>query len=233
VDRGRLALALAAVLTACGQTPPGQPGGEDRAQWSAPGKGVVVSREGETVRYSGEITKTGFAAVKALTDKRPVRALEIDSMGGEVMTAMDFGDWVHDRHVEVIVDTLCLSSCANYVFPAAPIKTIRPGGLVAWHGSARQRGLMRLMESAVDAKVNTLDLPPAQREERRARMWRNTQAYMRTAQARQDASAWTSTSPGSATTGTASRGCSSYPCPAWRASASPVSPRRKIMRTWT
>jgi hypothetical protein len=37
--------------------------------------------------------------------------------------------------VDVIVEDYCLSSCANYVFPAARHKTVKPGAIVAWHGN--------------------------------------------------------------------------------------------------
>jgi hypothetical protein len=82
---------------------------------------------------------------------------------------------------------LCLSSCANYVFPAAPAKTIRPGGVVAWHGSARQHGLMEQLEATIDEQVNGLAMPSAQKASRRERMRQNTAEYLRDAQARQDA----------------------------------------------
>jgi hypothetical protein len=44
-------------------------------------------------------------------------------------------DWVHARQLDVVVTGVCLSSCANYVFPAARQKEIRPGAIVAWHGN--------------------------------------------------------------------------------------------------
>jgi hypothetical protein len=169
-------------LIACAQ----DPRAGSSSQSLEPERGVTVRRDGASVRYSGEMTEAGLAALKTLTDGREVRSLEVDSAGGEIMVGMDFGDWVLERRVEVIVDALCLSSCANYVFTAAPIKTIRPGGVVAWHGSARQRGLMQQLEAIIDEQVNGLAMPSAQKAQRRARMRENTSEYLRGAQARQD-----------------------------------------------
>lgn len=45
------------------------------------------------------------------------------------------GTWVFEHRLDVEVNEYCLSSCANYVFPAARRKFISPGAVVAWHGN--------------------------------------------------------------------------------------------------
>ena len=48
------------------------------------------------------------------------------------------GHWVYDRGLDVVVDTHCFSSCANYIFTAGRNKIIGEGAIVGWHGSAQQ-----------------------------------------------------------------------------------------------
>jgi hypothetical protein len=98
-----------------------------------------ITIQGETVRYSGELTIEGLSRLKELTSNKKITSLTIKSGGGEISTGIDFGNWVFDNHLDVIVDQGCFSSCANYVFPAGKKKTILPGAVVAWHGDASQK----------------------------------------------------------------------------------------------
>jgi hypothetical protein len=65
--------------------------------------------------------------------------LLVRSGGGEIGVGTEFGEWLRERNLDVIVVDYCLSSCANYVFTAGRTKTILPGAIVAWHGNIRQR----------------------------------------------------------------------------------------------
>jgi hypothetical protein len=71
---------------------------------------------------------------KGIADQT-VSRLVIDSTGGEVEAGIALGQWVNDNNIDVIVEGYCLSSCANYVFPAGRQKIIRPGAVVGWHGN--------------------------------------------------------------------------------------------------
>jgi hypothetical protein len=62
--------------------------------------------------------------------------LVISSAGGDIEAGMRFGRLVRDWNLNVYVEELCASSCANYVFPAAKRKIIGYGALVGWHGGA-------------------------------------------------------------------------------------------------
>jgi len=85
--------------------------------------------------YEGAISAENNAGFFARFAGQPVRVLLIDSGGGEVAAAIDLANWVHARQLDIVVTGMCLSSCANYVFPAARHKEIRPGAIVAWHGN--------------------------------------------------------------------------------------------------
>ncbi len=90
-----------------------------------------------TATYRGDIDAEANRAFFGDVADRPVTELSITSMGGSVEAAIALGRWVHERGVDVTVDEYCLSACANYVFPAGRNKVIRPGAVVAWHGSYR------------------------------------------------------------------------------------------------
>jgi hypothetical protein len=177
-------LPVLALLAACAATGP-EPEGTAPPQRIQLADGIAVSRDGERVRYIGELTEEGFAALRQITDGQPVRTLVITSAGGEINAGMDFGEWTFARRLDVEVDEICLSSCANYVFPAARNKLIRPGALVAWHGSARQRGLMQQLERDIDGRLHSMAGP--QRDHERQRMRRATADYLERSQRRQDA----------------------------------------------
>jgi hypothetical protein len=97
--------------------------------------GAEVRVDTDTARYRGEISAESNQRFFASVAKRPVKRLIIDSPGGEVEAGIALGYWVYRHGIDVIVEGRCLSSCANYVFPAGRRKVIRQGAYVAWHGN--------------------------------------------------------------------------------------------------
>ena len=99
---------------------------------------VYVSRS--TLVYNGLIDKESYTLFRRAADEwgDDVAAIRINSRGGDVRSAIRMGHWVYDRGLDVVVDTHCFSSCANYVFTAGRNKIIGEGAIVGWHGSAQQ-----------------------------------------------------------------------------------------------
>lgn len=112
-----------------------------------------IRKEGRNIKYVGELTPEGLSQLQTLTKNESISSLTIASGGGEVSVSIDFGVWVFENGLDVIVEKACLSSCANYIFPAGNKKTILPGGLVAWHGSIMQRDFQS--ESQLRAKLKS------------------------------------------------------------------------------
>lgn len=98
----------------------------------------VVSVEGTSVNYSGDMHPEGYDALVRLAEEDGISELVISSLGGEVYWGMKIGEIVYENGWDVRVRGLCFSSCANYVFPAGRNKIIENGGIVGWHGSTRQ-----------------------------------------------------------------------------------------------
>ena len=95
---------------------------------------VYLSRH--ELNYIGYLDKDAnqrlFALYDSLADK-PTTLL-IRSGGGEINTGMELGAWVHAHHLDVKVLEYCMSSCANYVFPAGARKTVSNFAVIGFHG---------------------------------------------------------------------------------------------------
>lgn len=108
------------------------------ARFAFPAEGVAV--------FSGSLTEASVDAFVAAAQGRAVKSLLITSPGGSVLAGVRLGWWVHRQGVDVVVDRLCMSACANYVFPAGRERIIRPDALVVWHGGALQRNFRAARE---------------------------------------------------------------------------------------
>lgn len=95
----------------------------------------VHVRNGQ-LEYVGELDAAANQRLFDLYDKQAVKptVLSIRSRGGEVNTGMALGTWVHAHRLTVKVMEFCLSSCANYVFSAAPQKVVSNVAVVGFHG---------------------------------------------------------------------------------------------------
>jgi hypothetical protein len=148
---------------------------------------ITVERDGDTVIYRGSLTKDGLKAMRKAGLNPPATKLLIDSIGGEIVVGMDFGTWVFERDLDVVVDRACLSSCANYVFTAARNKKIQPGAVVAWHGSAKQPGLLEQLHKAVEDDINAKGLSRRNRSQEISRARRANIKYLSAAIQKQNA----------------------------------------------
>ena len=160
------ALFLLALIAACADTIPAAPPSDadgaalrpapgdldERRQWLRTEfqttASVVV--DGSIVHFRGVLNPQSvdhfFQQIRAAEE--PIDTLVINSNAGEPDVSRSVGLWVHEHVVTVVVDHVCFSACANYIFTAAPRKIIRSGAIVGWHGSqqsheyiAQARGL--------------------------------------------------------------------------------------------
>jgi hypothetical protein len=73
-----------------------------------------------------------FALYDSLQPKPSV--LSIRSRGGTTSHGLALGQWVRDRRLDVKVMEYCMSSCANYVFPAGIHKLVSNFAVIGFHG---------------------------------------------------------------------------------------------------
>jgi hypothetical protein len=176
-------LILLPILVACATNTSMAPGGDgpnfqsigNPNSYVQVSRGITVKRNGDTVIYRGRLTEEGLKVVRKAGLGPPVTTLLIDSSGGEIVVGMKFGVWVLERNLDIVVDRACLSSCANYVFTAARNKEIQPGAVVAWHGSAKQPGLLEQLHKAEEKQIDAKGLS---RRKRSKEIGRARQAHI-------------------------------------------------------
>ncbi len=104
------------------------------------GDAVALSIEGHTVVMNGSLEDGFYESFLSLVNGREdeVTTLRVSSAGGETYEGIKLGNWIFDHGIDVVVDGLCFSSCANYIFTAGRNKTITARSIVGWHGSEQQ-----------------------------------------------------------------------------------------------
>jgi hypothetical protein len=131
---------------------------------------AVVRVQGDTVYYTGNLSKASSAAFDAAVagiGRGQLTRLVISSGGGDTVEGRHIGRWVRDMALVVEVDVICFSSCANYVFPAGRARVIRSDAFVGWHGNERQFEVLAARQGVSLAEVLAQhlpqDLPPEHR----------------------------------------------------------------------
>ena len=102
------------------------------------------------LEYVGSINQKANQQLIALYDSLAAKpaVLSIRSPGGEVNAGMDLGSWVRAHKLNVRVMEFCLSSCANYVFPAGIEKIVSNFAMIGYHGGPGKLEKLTLDESA-------------------------------------------------------------------------------------
>ena len=96
------------------------------------GAGIHVA--GTTLCFTGDIDRDSAARVEALLADRSLTAMVVTSDGGEVIAAVRLARALRARGLLLVVKSHCISSCANFLFPAARTKAVAPNGLLVFHG---------------------------------------------------------------------------------------------------
>ena len=108
-------------------------------QWAEPPP-ADITVEGDTVVISGDLNHNAYIRFRSeiVGKEEEISAIRINSEYGDVDQAIFIGLWVYDHGVDVVVDELCLSACANYIFTAGKNKIIEESALVGWYGSPQE-----------------------------------------------------------------------------------------------
>jgi ATP-dependent protease ClpP protease subunit len=114
------------------------------------------------LHYVGSLDEQANARLFALYDslKDKPTTLAIRSPGGPTTPGLALGQWVHDHKLDVKVLEYCMSSCANYVFPAGAHKVVSNFAVIGLHG-----GLSSTSFNYDEATKKMLDaMPPKERQ---------------------------------------------------------------------
>ncbi|WP_018624287.1 hypothetical protein [Kangiella aquimarina] len=103
----------------------------------------VFIDQGNTLNYVGSINEHANLRLFNLYLQSKVKPtkLKISSLGGNAMEGLRLGNWVFDNKLDVIIDKVCASSCANYVFPAGKTKYLHKHSALIWHGNSYQEDI--------------------------------------------------------------------------------------------
>lgn len=96
---------------------------------------ATVERVGDAVVFRGRIDAASAARFQELLREAAITRVVITSQGGLVGPALDMAQALFERGLDVEVPQACLSSCANYVFPAGRHKRLGHARAVGWHGN--------------------------------------------------------------------------------------------------
>ena len=92
--------------------------------------GAPVRVAGTTLCFSGDIDRDSAGEAIRLLAGRALTAMVVTSNGGEVTAAVGLARAIRDRGLLLVVQRRCISSCANFLFPAARTKAVAPNALV-------------------------------------------------------------------------------------------------------
>ncbi|MGI3175840.1 hypothetical protein [Aeromonas veronii] len=119
-----------------------------------------VKLNGRVIFFNGTLTKEAIDKTIDIYNKQKIKPTKmvISSDGGDIDLGMDFGEWIFNKKLDVQVDAYCLSSCANYIFPAAKLKFLGERAIIGYHGGASSQSF-----DLSEIDVMYKDLPDSER----------------------------------------------------------------------
>lgn len=106
---------------------------------------------GDVLFFHGELSEESVNLAIRRSIGHQINTININSGGGEIISAITFAHWIRDNELDVEVTEMCFSSCANYIFLAGMVKYVSEKDLIGWHGGAYQEN-----EEIDDPKMDKL-----------------------------------------------------------------------------
>lgn len=110
-------------------------------QISQQGDLAISGRSLETLCFTGEITQNNASAFVRSIRRVAPKYIVVNSSGGSAIGALNIAEELIGKDVTIIVDKICASSCANYLFVAAEKKIVLHDALVIWHGGPSRQNI--------------------------------------------------------------------------------------------
>lgn len=129
-----------------------------------------------TIYYDGWLAKPAIEKMFTLYKKaksKPTK-LVINSEGGAIELGMEVGEWVYDNKLDVQVDGYCVSSCANYIFPAGKNKYLANRAIIGFHGGASS---LSFDESEIEQML--AELPETERQQQKEQLRQEMAIYLK------------------------------------------------------
>lgn len=113
-----------------------------------------ISISNDIIYFKGATEEANYRLLLAKVAKYPevdFKKIIVNSSGGHTVYGRKIAEFVLANNLDVEVEELCFSSCANYIFPAGKIKYIQENAFVGWHGSEFQGLLLKKQGQTFEA----------------------------------------------------------------------------------
>jgi hypothetical protein len=117
----------------------------------------ITRVDARTIQFDGPIAAGDAEKLERLYAPGTT-LLRVQSPGGSGEEAMKMARFIHAKGLDIEIMRGCASSCANYMFPAARRKTIPPGAVLGYHGTAYLTALDG--EAGVREQLESSGMPP-------------------------------------------------------------------------
>src|SRR5690606_19683372 len=103
----------------------------------------VNLNEDGSIFINGKLTPTLLEDFQKLTTELDLtgRRVVVRSLGGYGIVGIELGNIIFDNKMDIEIDSICVSACANYLFTAARNKYISEKTGIIFHGGATQEDL--------------------------------------------------------------------------------------------
>lgn len=109
------------------------------ALWINYGTRIEIIKPG-VIEFSGPVNFENYETFTDLinTSAEPIKWVELESNGGIALAGILIGKAIHKHKLKVYVPKKCISSCANYLFPAGKKKMVGKNAVIVYHGGLQQ-----------------------------------------------------------------------------------------------
>ena len=83
--------------------------------------------------YDGRIDDAAVELIKRHTSQGSV--LNISSLGGQISSAIELANYVHDNKIQVVLTGACISACAEFILPASESVVFTEKTIIGFHGN--------------------------------------------------------------------------------------------------
>lgn len=97
------------------------------------GNKYKVSDDKKTLYFKGEIDGHEFKRFSEFFNE-DIETLEVNSVGGDILQAVLMAEVLSKNNIKVVVDGVCGSSCANYLFVSGKTREVKKDSFLMYHG---------------------------------------------------------------------------------------------------
>lgn len=94
------------------------------------------NRNISTYALNGKIDYRSLTDFKQELSRSRISVIVVNSRGGRIPEAIEFGKLILAHNISVTVKGECLSACASYLFSVSPRRTVVPGSNLLYHQTA-------------------------------------------------------------------------------------------------